>query len=187
MATAADKPVLLVFGDSLSAGYGLPADQAWPVHLGKLLAAQGKTVQVVNASVSGETTAGGLTRLPAALQQHKPRWVLIELGPNDGLRGLPLDKAKANLQAMVQLARRSGAQVHLIGMQLPPNFGPDYTKRFAAMYGEIAKAERVSLTPFLLAPVISKPEWFQNDQQHPTAPAEPLIAAMIAKDIAGLF
>ncbi|KAF0812893.1 Esterase TesA [Andreprevotia sp. IGB-42] len=186
-AWSAEKPVLLVFGDSLSAGYGLPAAQAWPVHLGKILDGQGKNIQVINASVSGETTAGGLTRFPQALKQHKPGWVVIELGPNDGLRGLPLDKAKANLVAMVKQARAAGAKVHLIGMQLPPNFGPDYTKRFAGMYGEIAKEQKTGLTPFLLAPAINHADWFQADQLHPTAQAQPAIAAMVAKDLAPLL
>ncbi|WP_084187054.1 arylesterase [Andreprevotia chitinilytica] len=187
IAAAADRPVLLIFGDSLSAGYRLPADKAWPALLEKQLAQGSKPYRVINASVSGETTAGGLTRFPAALKQHQPKVVLIELGSNDGLRGLPLDKAKANLEAMVKLAKASGAKVQLLGMQLPPNYGPDYTLRFAGMYEDIAKSQRVGLTPFLLAPIIQRPDWFQSDQLHPTAEAGPSIAQMVARDIRSLL
>ncbi|GHD55049.1 arylesterase [Jeongeupia chitinilytica] len=183
----AAKPVLLVFGDSLSAGYGIAANQAWPVRLESLLSEKGKPYTVVNASVSGETTDGGLTRFPQALKIHKPRLVIIELGANDGLRGLPVAKARSNLGAMIAAAQKTGARVHLVGMQMPPNYGPDYTRDFAAMYPALAKQYRAGLTPFLLAPVINRPDWFQPDQLHPVADAQPAIAAMIARDLAPLL
>lgn len=159
------------------------ADQAWPPLLQARLNQKGGNTQVINASVSGETTAGGLTRLPATLARHKPSLVILELGANDGLRGLPVDKAQQNLGKMIQLAQASGARVHLVGMQIPPNFGPDYTKAFAGMYPALAKQYQTSLTPFLLAPVIMKPELFQPDQLHPVAAGEPLIVEQIFNDI----
>lgn len=182
-AAPTQSAVILVFGDSLSAGYGLRADQAWPPLLQTRLNQNGGKTQVINASVSGETTAGGLTRLPATLAQHKPTLVILELGANDGLRGLPVNNAQQNLGKMIQLAQASGARVHLVGMQIPPNFGPDYTKAFAAMYPALAKQYQTSITPFLLAPVIMKPELFQPDQLHPVAAGEPLIVEQIYTDI----
>jgi acyl-CoA thioesterase I len=184
---AAAAPVMLVFGDSLSAGYGLSADQAWPSLLQRDLAGSKTPYRVVNASVSGETTAGGLTRLPAALKAHHPRLVVLELGANDGLRGLPLDIAQHNLARMIQLAQAAGAKVHLVGMQMPPNMGPDYTRAFANMYPALAKQYHTGLTPFLLAPVIMHPDLFQADQLHPTAAGQPLLAAQIRKDLAPLL
>ncbi|UXY16747.1 arylesterase [Chitiniphilus purpureus] len=183
----AAEPVLLVFGDSLSAGYGIAAQAAWPRLLDQTLKQQGKPYRVVNASVSGETTAGGRTRFPAALKQHKPTIVVIELGANDGLRGLPVKTARANLAAMIEAAQRSGAKVHLVGMQMPPNYGPDYTAEFAAAYADLARRYRTGFTPFLLAPVIARPDLFQNDRLHPTAEAQPLLARMLARDLAPLL
>ncbi|GLS04971.1 arylesterase [Chitiniphilus shinanonensis] len=185
-ARAAD-PVLLVFGDSLSAGYGIEAKAAWPNLLGTELARQGKHYRVVNASVSGETTAGGRTRFPTALKQHSPSIVILELGANDGLRGLPVNAARDNLAAMIAAAQRAGAKVHLVGMQMPPNYGPDYTAAFAQIYPALARQYRTGLTPFLLAPVIERPTMFQNDQLHPTAEAQPLLAKMIAADLKPLL
>ncbi|GAA5783837.1 arylesterase [Chitiniphilus shinanonensis] len=185
-ARAAD-PVLLVFGDSLSAGYGIEAKAAWPNLLGTELARQGKRYRVVNASVSGETTAGGRTRFPTALKQHSPSIVILELGANDGLRGLPVNAARDNLAAMIAAAQRAGAKVHLVGMQMPPNYGPDYTAAFAQIYPALARQYRTGLTPFLLAPVIERPTMFQNDQLHPTAEAQPLLAKMIAADLKPLL
>ncbi len=185
-ARAAD-PVLLVFGDSLSAGYGIEAKAAWPNLLAGELARQGQRYRVVNASVSGETTAGGRTRFPNALKQHSPSIVIIELGANDGLRGLPVNAARDNLAAMIVAAQRSGAKVHLVGMQMPPNYGPDYTASFAEVFPALAKQYRTGLTPFLLAPVIARPTLFQNDQLHPTAEAQPLLAKMIAADLKPLL
>lgn len=186
-AAPAPSAVILVFGDSLSAGYGLRAEQAWPPLLETRINQNGGNVRVVNASVSGETTAGGLTRLPATLAEHKPTLVLLELGANDGLRGLPLDKAQQNLASMIKLIQATGARVHLIGMQIPPNLGPDYVKQFAGMYTTLATQYHTSLTPFLLAPVITRPELFQNDQLHPVAVAEPMVMEQIFKDIQPLL
>ncbi len=184
---AAVAPVMLVFGDSLSAGYGLAANQAWPNLLQRDLADSKTPYRVVNASVSGETTAGGLTRLPAALKEHHPKLVVLELGANDGLRGLPVDAAQRNLARMIELAQAAGAKVHLIGMQMPPNMGPDYTRSFANMYPTLARQYRTGLTPFLLAPVIMHPDLFQADQLHPTAAGQPLLATQIRKDLAPLL
>jgi acyl-CoA thioesterase-1 len=181
-AVHAAEPVILVFGDSLSAGYGIAAEQAWPKLLEKELARQGKKFRVVNASVSGETTAGGLTRFPASLKQHQPQWVILALGANDGLRGLPVESTKKNLASMVNQAQQSGAKVHLVGMQMPPNYGARYTLQFAAVFPSLAQQYKVSLSPFLLAPVIANNQYFQADQLHPTAAAQPLIMKYILKD-----
>ncbi|WP_197053878.1 arylesterase [Chitinibacter sp. ZOR0017] len=174
-AMAKSTEVILVFGDSLSAGYGIAQQQAWPALLEQKLQQQGRPMRVVNASVSGETTAGGLTRFPAALKQHRPRWVILALGANDGLRGLPVSAMQNNLRQMIQAARQAGAKVHLVGMQMPPNYGADYTRQFAAVFPALAKQYQLSLSPFLLAPVIQTPSYFQADQLHPTAAAQPLL------------
>ncbi|QLI82317.1 arylesterase [Chitinibacter fontanus] len=178
-AVQAAEPVILVFGDSLSAGYGIAAEQAWPKLLEKELARQGKKFRVVNASVSGETTAGGLTRFPASLKQHQPQWVILALGANDGLRGLPVAGIKNNLATMISQAQKSGAKVHLIGMQMPPNYGASYTQQFAAVYPALAKQYQLSLSPFLLAPIIDQDRYFQADQLHPTASAQALLLKYI--------
>jgi acyl-CoA thioesterase-1 len=188
MASAqAAAPLILVFGDSLSAGYGIAAQAAWPALLDKDLAKQGKAWRVVNASVSGETTAGGLTRFPQALKTHQPKMVLLQLGANDGLRGLPLAEMEKNLGSMIKLAKASGAKVHLIGMQMPPNYGASYTQGFAAIYPRLAKQYSISITPFLLAPVIKNAELFQTDQLHPKAEAQPLLMKMVEKDLGKLI
>lgn len=178
---------MLVFGDSLSAGYGIAAGDAWPARLEQLLAAEGKLWRVVNASVSGETTAGGRTRFHAALESARPRLVVLELGANDGLRGLPLAAAEANLAYMIETAQRAGARVHLVGMQLPPNYGPDYTDGFAALFPRLAGQYKTGLTPFLLAPIIERPELFQADQLHPTAEGCGLLAQQMRQDLAPLL
>ncbi|MFC7421893.1 arylesterase [Iodobacter arcticus] len=188
MASAqAAAPLILVFGDSLSAGYGIAAHAAWPALLDKDLAKQGKAWRVVNASVSGETTAGGLTRFPQALKTHQPKMVLLQLGANDGLRGLPLADMEKNLGSMIKMAKASGAKVHLIGMQMPPNYGASYTQGFAAIYPRLAKQYSISLTPFLLAPVIKNTTLFQPDQLHPKAEAQPLLMKMVEKDLGKLI
>ncbi|XZG69768.1 arylesterase [Chitinibacteraceae bacterium HSL-7] len=172
---------VLVWGDSLSAGYGIRADQAWPALLGKKL---GPGYRIVNASVSGETTAGGRTRFPAALKSHHPGLVILALGANDGLRGLPVAEMQKNLAGMIEAAQKAGARVHLVGMQMPPNYGDAYTQAFAGVYPALAKQYKLTLTPFLLAPVIERPELFQPDQLHPTAAGQPLLADMMARDLA---
>ena len=167
--TAAEQKVLLVMGDSLSAAYNLPTRQGWVA----LSAARMKTShpqwRVVNASISGETSSGGLSRLPAALKIHKPSLVIIELGANDGLQGLPLAQTRKNLLQMTQLSKATKAKVLLIGIQIPPNYGKAYTQGFAANYTDLAKQEKTALLPFLLAPIATDRKYFQRDQIHPTA------------------
>ena len=161
---------LLVFGDSLSAAYGLSANQGWVHLLGER--ATKLDWQVANASISGETTAGGLSRLPEDLKRHKPAIVVIALGANDALRGLPVPAMRSNLEKMVRLARAAGAEPVLAGMMIPPNYGIDYAAQFRDVYGKVAGANKVVLVPFLLEGLADKPELFQADQLHPTAGAQ---------------
>ena len=171
---AAPAPrTVLVFGDSLSAGYGMAAEQGWVALLGERLAQRKPAWKVVNASVSGETTAGGGSRIAKVLERHDPDVVVIELGANDGLRGLPLAASRANLERMVRAARDSGAKVLLVGMRMPPNLGRAYTEGFEANFREVAKDEGVALLPFLLEPIASDPDAFQADDLHPTAAVQP--------------
>ncbi len=163
-------------GDSLSAEYGLPRGSGWVGLLQQRLAREKVAVEVVNASISGDTTSGGRSRLPALLAQHKPGIVIIELGGNDALRGLPLNMTRANLTAMVQEAKEAGASVLLLGMQLPPNYGQRYAQDFANLFASVAKAEGAALVPFFLAGVADGPEadkMFQPDRIHPNAQAQP--------------
>jgi acyl-CoA thioesterase I len=166
-------PVILVWGDSLSAAYGMPLGSGWVQLLQVRLRDQGYPHRVVNGSVTGETTAGGLARLPAALKRHRPDFVLIELGGNDGLRGLPLAQLRANLRALVARSREAGAQVLVLEMQIPPNYGPAYTQGFQQAFAEAARAGPARLVPFFLAPIASDPKWFQDDGIHPTPAAQP--------------
>jgi len=166
---------ILVFGDSLSAGYGIAVKQSWPSLLVERLQNEKLSYAVVNASISGETTAGGRSRFPAALKQHQPAIVILALGANDGLRGLPLTEVRTNLTQMVQAAKGAGARVLLAGMRLPPNYGPDYTRDFNALFATVAKQEKVALLPFLLEPVAADDAAFQPDRLHPTAAAQPKI------------
>lgn len=170
-ANAAPARTLLVMGDSLSAAYGLPAEAGWVSLLGERIKDQGWTV--VNASISGETTAGGASRMAHALRQHRPDLVLIELGGNDALRGLPLELSKANLRGMIEASRKSGAAVMLIGMQIPPNYGPEYAGQFSAMFSELAEEFDLPLLPFLLEPIAAERSAFLPDQLHPNAEAQP--------------
>ena len=169
----AQAPVWLVMGDSLSAAYGIQASQGWVALLQQRLDARGYRARVINASVSGETTAGGLARLPALLQRHQPEIVLIELGGNDGLRALPIAKLRENLARMAQLTRAADATPVLFKMQIPANYGPFYTGPFASSFAEVAKREKAVLAPFILAPIASDPGGFQSDGIHPTAAAQP--------------
>ena len=171
---ASDRTIL-VFGDSLSAAYGIRADQGWVALLGQRLQAQGYGYEVVNASVSGETSGGGLQRLPRALELHHPGLIILELGANDGLRGLPIAATKDNLMKMVQLAQTSGARVLLVGIRIPPNYGPRYTSEFADLYPDIARQFRLPLVPFLLEKVALDPTLMQDDGLHPNARGEPLV------------
>lgn len=172
-ALAAQDRTILVFGDSLSAAYGLRPEQGWVALLEKRLQAQAYGYQVVNASISGETTSGGLARLPRALSTHRPAIVILELGANDGLRGLPISVTRDNLTKLVQLATVSGARVLLLGIRLPPNYGPRYGSEFAGMYGQVAEQQHLPLVPFLLEKVALSPELMQADGLHPSAAGEP--------------
>lgn len=172
-AADADSGTLLVFGDSLSAGYGLTTGQGWVSLLQQRLASKGYGLRVVNASVSGETTSGGRARLARALAQHKPAIIILELGANDGLRGLPLRTAQDNLAAMIDAARTTGARVLLVGVQLPPNYGTAYTSRFREMYAELARQHHVGLVPFLMDGVALDTRLMQADGLHPNAAGQP--------------
>lgn len=172
-ATQPTTAPILIVGDSLSAGYGLSAGEGWVDLLAKKLAQQKISRPVVNASISGDTTAGGVTRLPALLAKHKPSVVVIELGGNDGLRGSPVAAAKGNLLKMADMARASGAKVLLVGMRMPPNFGAAYTAQFEAMYSDVAKASGAALVPFFLVRIGTDLSKFQADRIHPTAAAQP--------------
>lgn len=172
---ASTAPVWLVLGDSLSAAYGIPQSAGWVALLQQRLADRGYRAQVVNASVSGETTAGGLARLPALLAHHHPDVVLIELGGNDGLRALPIAKLRDNLQQLVTLTKQAGATPVIFEMLLPPNYGPDYVSKFTASFHDIAKRNRITLVPFLLAPIAADRDAFQADGIHPIAASEPKV------------
>jgi acyl-CoA thioesterase-1 len=165
----AATPALLVVGDSISAGYGLPQGAGWVALLAARLKAERYPYRVVNASVTGDTTAGGRARLPAALAREKPAIVVIELGGNDGLRGGDLASTRANLDAMVGDAQRAGAKVLLIGTQLPPNYGPAYTRDYAAIFGSVAKAHKVAFVQSLFDGFGERNEMFQGDRIHPAA------------------
>jgi acyl-CoA thioesterase-1 len=166
---------ILVVGDSISAGYGLAQGQSWPSLLEKRLREQRLDYSVVNASISGDTTAGGRSRIGAALDRANPAIVIIALGGNDGLRGLPVAALRDNLHAMIEAARARKARVVLAGMKLPPNYGPDYTRAFEQSYAELAKRHKAALVPFLLDGVAEKRELFQPDGIHPVAEAQPMI------------
>jgi acyl-CoA thioesterase-1 len=166
---------VLVFGDSLSAAYGLATSQGWVSLLGERIARDKLDWRVVNASVSGETTAGGLRRLPEDLKRHNPALVVIALGANDGLRGQPVAAARANLEEMIRLARAARAEPVLVGLMIPPNYGIDYAREFRELYPQLARKSRVPLVPFLLDGIAERRELFLPDQLHPSAAAQPLI------------
>jgi acyl-CoA thioesterase I len=174
-AARAKEAHILIVGDSLSAGYGLASGEGWVDLLGKKLVSQKINAKVTNASISGDTTAGGLARLPALLAKHAPTHVVIELGGNDGLRGAPVASAKANLQKMVELSKQAGAKVVLVGMRMPPNFGAAYTTAFEAMYRDIAKETKSALVPFFLEKLGTDLKYFQPDRIHPTKDAQPML------------
>ena len=174
-APAAAAPAILVWGDSLSAAYGLEASQGWVALLDARLKARGYDYTVVNGSVSGETTAGGLTRLPEALKEHKPAIVLLELGANDGLEGLPVKLMQDNLGRMIMLSRKAGAQVLLLGILMPPNYGPAYTREFRDAYLDLARRYQLPFLPFLLEGVAQHRELLQADGKHPKAEGEPKV------------
>ena len=172
---AEDKLSLLVYGDSLSASYGIEEDQGWVNLLQIRLDAEQLAVEVINGSVSGETTTGGLARLPAMLDSYEPDIMILELGGNDGLRGLPVNLMRANLAEMIDLAQTAGAQVILTGIQIPPNYGPRYTLPFFNTYADLAKKKSLPLVPFLIEGIPQQPELMQNDGIHPRAEAQLMI------------
>lgn len=175
-ALAADaQHTLLVLGDSISAAYGMDLEQGWVTLMDRRLAAERSGWQVVNASISGDTTDGGLRRLPQLLESHQPAMVLIELGGNDGLRGFPIQRMRDNLSAMVQQAQARGAQVALLSMAIPPNFGKRYTDLFTASFGHIAESTGATLVPFILDGIATDSQLMQADGIHPTAAAQPMI------------
>ena len=178
---------VLVFGDSLSAGYGMAASQGWVALLDQRLETREQGWDVVNASISGETTAGGVSRIDAALARTKPAVVVIALGANDGLRGLPLAQTRANLEKMVAASRKAGARVLLVGMRMPPNLGRAYTEGFEAHYRVVAKDEGATLLPFLLAPIAADRDAFQADNLHPTAAVQPRLLEHVWKALEPLL
>ena len=182
LAHAADPPKVLVVGDSLSAEYGLARGTGWVALLAQKLQADKLAAQAVNASISGDTTAGGRARLPALLKAHQPAVVVIELGSTDALRGLSLAMTEANLSAMTQAAQKAGAKVLLVGMQMPPNYGAAYGKQFSDLFAKVARADNAALVPFMLKGVADRADalkLFQADRIHPTAEAHPTILANI--------
>ena len=173
---AGGRPVILVVGDSLSAEYGLKRGTGWVALLEQRLAREKVPAKVVNASISGDTTSGGRSRLPALLKQHQPTHVVLELGGNDALRGLPLAMTEDNLSQMAQAARKAGARVLVVGMQVPPNYGSDYANRFSGLFAKVAKEHKAGLVPFLLAGVADAADptrLFQADRIHPREEAHP--------------
>jgi acyl-CoA thioesterase-1 len=170
-----DSPTILVLGDSVSAGYGLASNEGWVALLQSRLKAQGYGYRVINASVSGETTTGGLARLPRALSVHRPQIVIVELGGNDGLRALPLEASRQNLERIIETAQSSGAQVLLLGMKIPPNYGPRYSQGFEKLFSNLARRYRLPFEPFFLEKIALAPGMMQADGLHPTAKAQPVM------------
>jgi acyl-CoA thioesterase-1 len=177
----------MVFGDSLSAEYGLPRGAGWAALLDRRLKEKRFNYSVANASISGETTSGGAARIDAALVQHKPAIVIVELGGNDGLRGLSLDATRANLTRIVEASGRAGAKVVLVGMQLPPNYGRAYTEGFRTLYADLAKRHKAALVPFFLEGIAERHELFQADGIHPTPAAQPRLLNNAWKALAPLL
>lgn len=171
----AANPKILIYGDSLSAAYGIPQQQGWAALLKKKLAQEKFTYEVINASISGETTDSGLTRLASTIKQVKPRIIILELGANDGLRGLPINNMRDNLSAMIQLCKKSGIKVLLLGMKIPPNYGVKYTEAFSQTYTQLGKQHKVALVPFMLENVAARPDLIQTDGLHPNALGQPII------------
>jgi acyl-CoA thioesterase-1 len=189
-AKSSEGKVVLVLGDSLSAEYGLSRGTGWVALLDKKLAEEKIAARVVNASISGDTTSGGRSRLPALLAQHQPAVVVIELGGNDALRGLPLELTADNLTAMTQAAQKAGAKVLLVGMQVPPNYGADYGRRFSGVFVDVAKANKAAVVPFMLKGVADGPDatrMFQADRIHPTQEAHPIILANVWPELRKLL
>jgi acyl-CoA thioesterase-1 len=178
---------ILVLGDSLSAAYGIAAARGWVALLGERLARERPDYRVVNSSISGETSAGGRARIASELERHKPAVVIVELGANDGLRGLPPPQMKDNLAAIIGAAQKARARVLLVGMKLPPNYGPDYTASFEAVFAELHKRYRTAWLPFLLEGFAERRELFQADGLHPTQHAQPLVLDNVWRPLAPLL
>jgi acyl-CoA thioesterase-1 len=178
-AARAEPPTVLVLGDSLSAAYGIRLEQGWVALLQDRLKSKGYGHRVVNASSSGETTGGALARLPRALERHRPAVVVIELGGNDGLRGLPIADVRANFESLIRLSRDSGASVLLVGMRIPPNYGAAYTKAFHDLFGELATKHRLPLVPFFLDGIALDDSLMLEDGLHPNAAAQPRLLEMV--------
>ena len=174
-------PTILVFGDSLSAAYGIPREKGWVSLLQSSLADHKPTYRIINASISGETTSGGIHRLKRVLDEHKPDYVLLQLGANDGLRGLPVADIRRNLGNMITLSQQAGAQVMLVGIMIPPNYGPRYTQEFKDSYALLAKQYHLPFVPFLLEGVAGDPTLMQEDGLHPTAAAQPILLENVWK------
>lgn len=178
---------ILVFGDSLSAGYGLPSGSGWVSLLEHRLKRDRLDYTVINASISGETTLGGRNRIVAALAEHQPAVVIVQLGGNDGLRGNSIEETRRNLIAIVEASRKAGAKVLLVGMRIPPNYGKVYTRRFEALYAEVARQQNAALVPFMLQGFADKREWFQSDGIHPAIEAQPRILDNIYRRLRALL
>jgi acyl-CoA thioesterase-1 len=178
---------ILVYGDSLSTAYGIAEKRGWVALLGERLKREQLDYNVVNASISGETTSGGLSRSAKVLAQHKPAVVILELGGNDGLRGLPVAQMKNNLSAIIQQARKAGARVLLVGMRMPPNYGPDYTRDFESAFAELAKRHRTALVPFVFEGMGEDLSKFQPDRIHPTEAAQPILLENVWKALKPLL
>ncbi len=176
-----------MFGDSLSAAYGIAAKRGWVALLGERLQREHPDYSVVNASISGEITSGGVSRLPRALAQHQPAVVILQLGANDGLRGLPVAQMRSNLAAMIGMSQKAGAKVVLVGMRVPPNYGPEYTDEFAAAFAQLARARKTALVPFLLEGMAEDLRLFQPDRIHPNEDAQPLLLENVWKALQPLL
>jgi acyl-CoA thioesterase-1 len=178
-AARADVPAILVLGDSLSAAYGMRVEQGWVSLLADRLKSSAYGYRVVNASASGETTGGALARLPRALEKHRPAIVIVELGGNDGLRGLPIGDVRSNLDSIIRLSRKAGAQVLIIGMRIPPNYGPAYTRDFHQLFAEAASLHKLPLVPFFLDGIALDDGLMQEDGLHPSVSAQPKLLAQV--------
>jgi acyl-CoA thioesterase-1 len=186
-APAAAQRSILILGDSISSAYGIAQARGWVALLDERLKRERLDYIVANASVSGDTSAGGAARLGAALERHRPAVVVLELGGNDGLRGLPVAEMKRNLSAMIEQSRNAGARVLLVGMRIPPNYGPEFTEKFDAAFGELAKQHKTALVPFLMQDFADQPDFFQPDRIHPSEAAQPLMLERVWKALQPLL
>ncbi|WP_175494934.1 multifunctional acyl-CoA thioesterase I/protease I/lysophospholipase L1 [Xenorhabdus mauleonii] len=182
-ARAAAADTLLILGDSLSAGYRLPVEQSWPSLMAKQWQQAGKKTVIVNGSISGNTASQGLKRLPELLKQHNPKWVLLELGGNDGLRGFPIQNIEQDLQQGITLIKQAGVQPLLMQIRISPNYGKRYTESFAKIYPALAERNQIPLLPFFMEQVADKPEWMQDDGLHPNKNAQPFIANWMSHNL----